>query len=392
MSYPAVFLDRDGTINKEMGYINHLIRFRLLPKVVPAIRRLNEAGFKVVIITNQSGAARGYFPASLVEEVHEHLKMLLTEGGAHVDGIYVCLHAPEANCACRKPQPTLIQQAARELDLDLNRSYAVGDRYRDVETAANAGVQGILVLTGYGLGEYEYLRDAAKAQPVHVAPDLGEAVEWILQDFKEVEYVENLKLHYERTIPLIESQEWCEKTVVGEFLTRLKLDFLEEELRYVPQKSQPPDIKFRDANFEVTSLLINRKPHKEAKDRLATLEEAKSLGDTLIQMEWPHKITFAKINELVLLELKKKESKYPLSDRNYLDILINIRESFFPDLDSPFQNLNNIISERWRSVSILISSYAIVLYASSSAPDFLRENERIPKLSNSLEWWYPSKK
>jgi D-glycero-D-manno-heptose 1,7-bisphosphate phosphatase len=184
MSNPAVFLDRDGTINEEMGYINHLSRFRLLPQTVPAIRRLNAAGFKVVIVTNQSGAARGYFPASLVDEVHGHLKTLLASGGAHVDGIYVCLHAPEANCACRKPQPALIQRAAQDLDLDLARSYAVGDRYRDVETAANAGVQGILVLTGYGLGEYQYLRAGSKVQPVHVAPGLGEAVEWILQDFK----------------------------------------------------------------------------------------------------------------------------------------------------------------------------------------------------------------
>ncbi len=183
MSHAAVFLDRDGTINEEMGYINHLSRFRLLPQTIPAIRRLNEAGFKVVIVTNQSGAARGYFPAALVGEVHAHLKTLLASGGAHVDGIYICLHAPEANCACRKPQPTLIQQAARDLDLDLTRSYAVGDRYRDVETAANAGVQGILVLTGYGLGEFEYLGPAQKVQPVHVAPDLGEAAEWILQDF-----------------------------------------------------------------------------------------------------------------------------------------------------------------------------------------------------------------
>jgi D-glycero-D-manno-heptose 1,7-bisphosphate phosphatase len=184
MSHRAVFLDRDGTINEEMGYINHLIRFRLLPKVVAAIRCLNEAGFKVVIITNQSGAARGYFTASLVDEVHKHLKMLLAGGGAQVDGIYTCLHSPEDACACRKPQPTLIHQAARELDLDLTRSYAVGDRYRDVQTAANAGVKGILVLTGYGLGEYEYLRKSQRVQPVHVAPDLGEAVEWILRDSK----------------------------------------------------------------------------------------------------------------------------------------------------------------------------------------------------------------
>jgi len=182
MSHPAVFLDRDGTINEQMGYINHLSRFRLLPQAVSAIRRLNKAGVKAVIITNQSGAARGYFPPMLVDKVHETLQTLLAEGGAHVDGIYACLHHPNESCACRKPRPTLIQQAARDLDLDLSRSYLVGDRFSDIQTAANAGVKGILVLTGYGRGEYEYLRAAQKIQPVHVAPDLFEAVNWIIQD------------------------------------------------------------------------------------------------------------------------------------------------------------------------------------------------------------------
>ena len=91
-------------------------------------------------------------------------KKLLAAGGAHLDGIYACLHGPADGCACRKPRPTLMEQAARDLDLDLSRSYLVGDRYKDMETAANAGVKGILVLTGYGRGEYEYLRaDAAGA-------------------------------------------------------------------------------------------------------------------------------------------------------------------------------------------------------------------------------------
>jgi D-glycero-D-manno-heptose 1,7-bisphosphate phosphatase len=185
MSQPAVFLDRDGTINEQMGYINHLSRFKLLPQAVPAIRRLNEAGVKVVVVTNQSGAARGYFPASLVHEVHAHLKQLLAAEGAHLDGIYTCPHGPADGCACRKPQPTLMEQAARDLDLELSRSYLVGDRYTDIQTAANAGVKGILVLTGYGRGEYEYLRAAQSVQPVHVAPDLLEAVEWILADLGE---------------------------------------------------------------------------------------------------------------------------------------------------------------------------------------------------------------
>ena len=116
----------------------------------------------MVVVTNQSGAARGYFPAALVDEVHAASQPTSwPPAGAHLDGIYVCLHGPEEGCPCRKPKPALIQQAARDLDLDLTRSYLVGDRYKDMETAANAGVKGILVLTGYGRGEYEYLRASA---------------------------------------------------------------------------------------------------------------------------------------------------------------------------------------------------------------------------------------
>ena len=177
---PAVFLDRDGTINEEMGYINHLSRFRLLPDAAPAIRRLNEAGLPVVVVTNQSGAARGYFPPSLVDEVHGHLENLLAQAGARVDAIYACLHAPDAGCPCRKPRPGLLLEAARDLNLDLTRSYLVGDRYADMDTAANAGVQGILVLTGYGLGEYEQFQALKQPGPTHIAPNLLEAVDFIL--------------------------------------------------------------------------------------------------------------------------------------------------------------------------------------------------------------------
>jgi len=186
MSQPAVFLDRDGTINEQMGYINHLSRFVLLPQAIPAIRRLNQAGVKVVVVTNQSGAARGYYPPPLVDEVHAHMKKLLAAGGAHLDGIYACLHGPDEGCACRKPNPTLIRQAAHDLDLDLARAYFVGDRYTDIRTAANAGVKGILVLTGYGRGEYEYLRPQVSVQPVYVAQDLEDAAIWILEDWKNL--------------------------------------------------------------------------------------------------------------------------------------------------------------------------------------------------------------
>ncbi len=185
MSSLAVFLDRDGTINEEMGYINHLSRFRVFPQAAPAIRRLNEAHLAVVVISNQSGVARGYFSLALLEELNRRLTRILAEGGARLDGFFVCTHHPNEGCPCRKPKPALILRAARELDLDLTRSYLIGDRYTDIETAANAGVKGILVLTGYGRGEYEYLRGGQTVQPAHVAENLLDAAEWIVEDLKK---------------------------------------------------------------------------------------------------------------------------------------------------------------------------------------------------------------
>lgn len=185
----AVFLDRDGTINEEMGYINHLDRFVLLPGVAAAIRRINESGFKAVVVTNQSGAARGYFPMELIDQVHEKMKALLKEQGASLDGIYTCTHGPgeegmPKHCNCRKPDIGLLEQAAEELKLDLQRSYVVGDRFRDIEMARNAGAKAILVLTGYGRGELEFFAPRSKVQADFVAQDLGEAVDWILDRAK----------------------------------------------------------------------------------------------------------------------------------------------------------------------------------------------------------------
>jgi D-glycero-D-manno-heptose 1,7-bisphosphate phosphatase len=185
MTHPAVFLDRDGAINEEMGYINHVSRFVLLPGAAEGIRRLNEAGIKVVVVTNQSGAARGYFPEYLIDEVNAHMEGLLAEAGARLDGVYTCRHGPDAGCSCRKPRTGLIRQAMQELDLDASRSYLVGDRYKDVQTAANANIKGILILTGYGRGELEYLGPSQTVQPVYVAQDLMDAAEWILADLEK---------------------------------------------------------------------------------------------------------------------------------------------------------------------------------------------------------------
>jgi len=184
---PAVFLDRDGTINEQMGYINHLSRFHLLPGVGEAIRLLNDSGLPVVVVTNQSGLARGYFPASLLDAVHAEMVRLLALAGARIDGLYVCPHHPEAkeeqyrlNCSCRKPKPGLLEQAALELGLDLARSYMVGDRWSDVRCAAAVKATPLLVLTGYGRGDLCYIGPGQAVQPAHVAEDLTAAAQWIL--------------------------------------------------------------------------------------------------------------------------------------------------------------------------------------------------------------------
>jgi len=186
---PAVFLDRDGTINEQMGYINHLDRFVLLPGVGLAISRLNRAGLPVVVISNQSGVARGYFPEELVRLVNRKMVELLSQEGAELDGIYYCPHHPRAeieayrrDCHCRKPKPGLLLQAAADLHLDLGRSFVIGDRAEDLETARAVGAKAVLVLTGYGRGELEYVLPGRSVQPDFIAESLAEAVDRLLTE------------------------------------------------------------------------------------------------------------------------------------------------------------------------------------------------------------------
>lgn len=177
----AVFLDRDGTINEEVGYLNHLSRLRIFPSVPAVIRKLNDRGLPVIVVTNQSGVARGYFPESLVREVNALMIQQLSDAGARLDGVYYCPHAASEGCACRKPGPGMLQQAAAEHSLDVRRSFVVGDRYGDVELAHNAGARSILVRTGYGDGELQWHSSAWKVQPEFIAADLAQAVDWILE-------------------------------------------------------------------------------------------------------------------------------------------------------------------------------------------------------------------
>ena len=180
---PAVFLDRDGTIAEEVGYLNDVSRFRMFPFAAAAIRRLNSAGLPVIAVTNQSGVGRGYFPESLVHTVHELMSQQLAAAGAHLDAIYYCPHTSEDGCDCRKPKPGLLERAAREHSLDLRSSFVVGDRYRDMELGQSVGASGVLVRTGYGADE---LASASQwpVPPDFVADDLTAAADWILRQTK----------------------------------------------------------------------------------------------------------------------------------------------------------------------------------------------------------------
>jgi D-glycero-D-manno-heptose 1,7-bisphosphate phosphatase len=184
----AVFIDRDGTISEEVGYVNHPSRYRVFPFAAEAIKSLNEAGWLAVLVTNQAGVARGYFKEDVIAAVHGLLARELERNGARLDAVYYCPHHPavgeppyRADCDCRKPRPGLITRAAAEHDIDLAASWMVGDRYGDVELARNAGVRAALVLTGYGRGEFEYQRGAWRGEPDLIAENLLEAVREILR-------------------------------------------------------------------------------------------------------------------------------------------------------------------------------------------------------------------
>jgi D-glycero-D-manno-heptose 1,7-bisphosphate phosphatase len=187
MGRPAVFLDRDGTIVREVEYLRSPRQLRLLPRAGEAIRLLNRAGFAVVVTTNQSGIGRGLLTEEELEDIHAVLRSRLARRGARIDGIYFCPHHPEAarpeyrrRCRCRKPAPGMLLRAARELDLDLGRCFAIGDSARDIEAGRRAGCRAVLVRTGYGAETEARLRCRPGAD--YVADDMFDAVAWILQE------------------------------------------------------------------------------------------------------------------------------------------------------------------------------------------------------------------
>jgi D-glycero-D-manno-heptose 1,7-bisphosphate phosphatase len=188
MKRPALFMDRDGTISEEVGYVNHPARFRLFPYTAAAIKLLNENGWLAIVVTNQAGVARGYFSEDVIIQIHEQMQRDLQNASAKLDAIYYCAHHPSVgeppyrlDCDCRKPRTGLIDRAAADFQIDLARSWMVGDRYGDVELARNAGLHSAFVLSGYGRGEWEFQRGSWQIEPELVADDLLEAVKTIVE-------------------------------------------------------------------------------------------------------------------------------------------------------------------------------------------------------------------
>ncbi|HUX09204.1 MAG TPA: HAD family hydrolase [Terriglobia bacterium] len=188
---PAIFLDRDGTITDEVGYINHISRAQMFPWAPEAIRRLKSTGLPVIVVTNQSGVGRGYFTEELVNQVHHKLQNELAAEDTKLDAFFYCPHHPTAvveayrrECRCRKPSTGMADEAAERFGLDLSASYVVGDTYRDMQMGFGIGARTVLLMTGYGRGEYEYHRDRWSRMPDLIAENLLEATEQILEELE----------------------------------------------------------------------------------------------------------------------------------------------------------------------------------------------------------------
>ena len=183
---PAVFLDRDGTLIEEVGYLDRVDRIEWLPYGIDAVRLLNQAGYAVVIVTNQAGVARGLYGEADVQAVHAAIDARFARGGARIDAYYYCPHHPEGvveayrqACGCRKPATGMLDQARDALGIDVARSFVVGDRWSDVALGTRAGARGLLVRTGYGRDEEA--RPKADVTAVAVVDNLMAAVSWILR-------------------------------------------------------------------------------------------------------------------------------------------------------------------------------------------------------------------
>jgi D-glycero-D-manno-heptose 1,7-bisphosphate phosphatase len=190
----AVFFDRDGTLNEDVGYLQTPEEFRLLPGAAEAVRMLNDRRILACVISNQSGVARGFFTEADLAGIHDRMNSVLAAEGAHLDRIYYCPHHPtegrppyNIECTCRKPGPGMLDRAAEELGISLPRSFVVGDKALDIQAGKAAGTHSVLVLTGFGRTAVEECR-AQGAVPDHVAPTVLDAIRYIMQHLEGVHH------------------------------------------------------------------------------------------------------------------------------------------------------------------------------------------------------------
>ena len=180
MGNKAAFIDRDGTINANIGYIDSPDSFKMYSGVAEGIKLLNEDGFKVIIITNQSGIARGFFSEETLDKIHNKMKKELSDKGAKIDAIYYCPHHPDEKCSCRKPNPGLIEKATNDLDIDTKKSFILGDRMLDVEAGHKKGCKTVLVPENKEKVNIEM--EESKIEPDYVCDDFYTGVKWILKN------------------------------------------------------------------------------------------------------------------------------------------------------------------------------------------------------------------
>ena len=180
MKNKAVFVDRDGTINVDGPYLADPDKFEMYPGVGEGIKKLKENGFKIIVITNQSGIARGYFTEDDLAKVHDKMKKEFQKFNVELDGIYYCPHHPDGNCNCRKPKTELFEKAIKEHDIDVKKSYTVGDKIQDVEAGKKIGVKTILIPVSNTSEEIVGLKNRVEYSPDYIADDFANAVEWIL--------------------------------------------------------------------------------------------------------------------------------------------------------------------------------------------------------------------
>lgn len=180
-------MDRDGTINEEVGYLSRLEELKLFPETYEAVRLINERGMKAIVVTNQSGVARGFLDEEFIDTVHLRINEMLKEGNAFIDQFYYCPHHPmygkppyKISCDCRKPKPGMLLRAAEEFQIDLAESYMIGDMIKDLQAGHNAGIEkAILVKTGYGKNVVE------AGTAAYIARDILDAVTWIMKDLDQ---------------------------------------------------------------------------------------------------------------------------------------------------------------------------------------------------------------